>query len=253
MRQNLTTEDEKFLVIRTLSINYSSGDGEGIHGHDWAQLLYAGSGAIRAIVDNKVWIVPPRRALWIPAGLTHALNMLGPVELRTLYCSPVLGFASRQVCVLDICPLLHEAIIRSCALQCLDSREPAQERLVGLIIDEIATASSTAMFLQLPRDPRAKRLADRFMEEGTANVELESLLADIGLSRRTVERLFQAETGLAPARWRRILLLSRSLELLARGSSIDEVFPAAGYGTRSAFTEAFSKTFGFSPGNIGKH
>ncbi len=242
-------------MFRSLSVNYAAGGAESEHSHGWAQFLYARTGAIRVEARNRLWVVPPRRGLWLPAGVVHRLRMLGAVELRTLYLRPedvpqtlVPATATR---VIDVCGLLHEAILRICALRWLDERRVDDVHLAALVVAEIVVADSTSLHLVMPLDPRARRLADAMLApQLETHPELVDLYRTAGLSRRTGERLFKQETGLAPARWRRLAGLSRSLEHLVKGGRMESAVILAGYSSRAAFSAAFTKTFGFSPKSV---
>lgn len=215
--------------------------------HRWHQFLNARKGAIWAEIGDGIWIVPPRRGLWIPVGKLHRLRMLGAVELRTLYCREDIATKKSDVRVIDVCGLLHEAILRVCELQCLDQRRDSDKRLSALVIDEIDAATSAAIRLTMPSDPRARRLAQYFMDASSDHVSLASKYSAAGLSRRTAERFFRKDTGLSPGRWYRMARLSRSLEYLVDGGTIDGAAEATGYRSRAAFSDAFGKTFGFPP------
>ena len=54
------------------------------HRHERAQLIHATSGTMRVSTGDGVWVVPPQRALWMPAGVRHGIVMLGDVTMRTL-------------------------------------------------------------------------------------------------------------------------------------------------------------------------
>src|SRR4029077_1580671 len=45
------------------------------HAHDWDQLTYAASGVRRVHTDAASWVVPPHRAVWVPARTRHAEEM----------------------------------------------------------------------------------------------------------------------------------------------------------------------------------
>ncbi len=258
MRQILTIADEPYLSVRSLSVTYASGWTSLEHTHAWPQLLYCGRGATRVELNKRVWVVPPRRGLWIPAGVKHRIHALGRLELRTLYCKPnsaelhdsvVRGFT--------VAGLLHEAILRICELGALDQRCPAHATLADLVRNEIQDAKAEALALPLPTDARALRLSKLFLEAtlSTTNlahsgISLATSLATVGLSRRTAERLFVRETGLTPARWYRWARLGMALEKLLNGSSIEEAMFATGFRSRSAFTEAFTSTFGYAPADV---
>ena len=59
------------------------------HSHPRDQFIYAVSGLMRVFTQgesqNESWIVPPDRAVYLPARMTHAISMRGDVEMRTLY------------------------------------------------------------------------------------------------------------------------------------------------------------------------
>lgn len=250
MRQGMKIEDEAHMMMRSLSVNYDSGANEPEHHHEWGQLLYAEAGSIRAEVKNTYWLIPPRRTLWIPAYLKHRHRMLGAVKLRTIYVSPEMRSFHSDLRITNATPLLHEAILRACERHWLDRREPRDMRLAELIADELHRSEPVVIQLPRPSDPRAIRIAELFMTQEDPSAPLASYFEQAGVSRRTAERLFNAETGLSPARWRRVFILSKAIELLAQNVAIDEVAERSGYNSRSAFSEAFKHFMGMSPGAL---
>jgi AraC-like DNA-binding protein len=253
MRQNLTRAaltlaDEPHLIFRSLAVNYSAGGRGGLHSHPWPQFMYASKGAIRAEVDNKSWIIPPRRGLCIPANAPHRLDRSANLQLRTLYVRPELVPARVKPLAVNVSGLLHEAIMRVCEQNYLDGREATDRHLGAIILNEMEQAPSPAITLTFPRDARARKLASLFLEPDTVEAPLETLCTEAGLSRRTAERAFERETGVAPGQWRRFAALSQSLVNIAGGMKIEHAALAAGYQSRSAFSDAFAKVFGFPPG-----
>ncbi|GJL94008.1 MAG: transcriptional regulator [Hyphococcus sp.] len=253
MQCALSPAGKPHYILRTLSVDYDSGSTVSVGTHARPQLVHGRSDAVRAEVDDELWIIPPRRALLVPAQTPHKLKMLGRVKLRTLYCSPISPVRRLETRVIDVCGLLHEAILRCCELMCLDGRNDSDSRLAALITEEVLAAKSMTISLVIPKNERARRIADRFSDMETAHRELGSLLLDIGVSRRTAERLFQAETGLSRARWRRNALLSLAIERLAKGHSVAQIVQAVGYHSQPAFTEAFKRVLGFSPQTVLAH
>jgi len=65
--------------------DYPDGWVQDWHSHPRAQLVYASSGVMTITTPDGSWVVPPNRALWIPAGVDHHIVMSGPVTMRTLY------------------------------------------------------------------------------------------------------------------------------------------------------------------------
>src|SRR5690348_5345757 len=41
----------------------------------WDQLIYAASGVMTVHTGDGVWVVPPDRAVWVPSGVVHRIEM----------------------------------------------------------------------------------------------------------------------------------------------------------------------------------
>ncbi|MEM7704722.1 MAG: helix-turn-helix transcriptional regulator [Pseudomonadota bacterium] len=256
MRQTLKPQDEPYLLLRSLSIDYASGAREPAHSHPWGQLVFVQAGSLRLQVADGIWVVAPGRAVLLPAEQAHSLAMYGPARLRTLYLNPACLDSGQlkpsAIRTLEVCALLGELILRVCAVGSLDERETHHRQLYDLILTELSCASSEGLYLRLPTDPRGARLADLFMDEQHVNVPLLELCRAAGVTRRTAERLFRDSTGLSPARWRRRHLLARGLAALSEGVDVQTAAELAGYQYRSAFSQALTQVFGLSPGAVRK-
>lgn len=69
-------------------------------------------GVVRCEVEQSVWIVPPRCAVWIPGDLPHSLTVAGNVEVYILLVEPnAAPTLSRQCCTLSISPLLERLLL----------------------------------------------------------------------------------------------------------------------------------------------
>ena len=71
--------------VRTLAATFYAGATLGAHRHPWGQLVFAVSGVMRVTTEAAAWTIPPTRAIWLPAGVPHAIVIQGEVALRTLY------------------------------------------------------------------------------------------------------------------------------------------------------------------------
>lgn len=247
MRQPLTTADEPFLSIRTLSVDYAAGNVEENHHHAWAQIIYAIRGAIRVEAKEHLWMLPQGRAILIPALCQHRLKMPGNAHLRTLYFNTD-SFKGMALQGFSVSLLLHAAILRACELGWLDTRLPQDQTLADLIFNELKEATPALGPLRKPRDPRAISLMRAMMASENRALTIDDLCQPSGLSRRSAERLFEKETGQTPGRWRRTFLLSCAKEQLGDGLPIEEIVRRAGFKSRSAFNEAFKELTGELPG-----
>lgn len=242
------TDDEPHLAVRTLSLDLARGAVLPPHRHPWPQLLYASSGTLRATLDGEIWLVPPRRALVLPPACPHRLDALGEVRLRTLYLRPDATTERQRVRVIEVSALLHELVLRACARQWLDARDRAEGLMAELLVLELHQAEGSDVHLRLPTDRRALALAQGMLDGSV--VQLAPGLHAAGLSRRTAERLFAEQTGQSPARWLRLARLAQALERLMAGASIETAALAAGYTSRSAFSDQCLQVFGATPGAL---
>jgi len=194
------------------------------------------------------WIVPPQRGVWIPAETPHQVSIHGSVSMRTLYFKPrlVVRF-SRSCCVVNVSPLLRELILHACTFPALRRRVRAQAHLIDVIIDQLRAVEISPLQLIHPTDPRAVRIADGLLEDPGDPRSLDAICKSAGASKRTIERIFHAETHMSLGQWRQQLRLVRSLRLLAAGEKITRVAVDLGYSTPSAFIAMFRKALGTTP------
>src|SRR3981081_4510526 len=55
------------------------------HMHREAQLVYAARGTMQVTTPKGRWLVPPDRAVWVPARSEHSIDVLADIDMRTLY------------------------------------------------------------------------------------------------------------------------------------------------------------------------
>lgn len=216
------------------------------HAHPEDQLVYASQGVMTVRTTDGIWVVPPQRAVWIPARTPHSLQMSGAVSMRTVYLRA--GMAARlprACCVVNVAPLLQQLIIHLCTYKELSRRPRSQARLIDLLIDLLDTVQAVPLQLPIPSDTRAVRVATALQNDPEGG--LDKACRHAGASKRTIERLFQQETKLSLGKWRQQLRLMRSLQLLAAGEKISYAALEAGYGTPSAFIAMFRKALGTTP------
>jgi AraC-like DNA-binding protein len=219
------------------------------HSHPWHQLTFASQGVVTVRTREGSWVVPTHRGVWVPARTRHRLEMSGKVSLRALYVAPSLSTSlPDKCCVVAISPLMRELILRVSELKGLKSHLPLHAHLVPVMLDHLQMMESDPIHLPLPRDGRAKRIVSLLQGEPSDRRPLEELARSAGGSKRTIERLFKAETGLGFGKWRQQFRLGQALRLLAAGQAVTSVALDVGYESPSAFISAFRMTFGHTPG-----
>jgi len=246
----LTIEQERFLAIRAFAVACSSGYVIETHKHDWHQLVYACAGAMTVYGGRSSWMIPPGKAVFIPAGCSHSIRMWGNVAVRSLYFPASLeaaALAFDECRVISVTPLLRELILRVIEWKALDLRLPSHKSLLNVLLDEMNIAPVAPLMLPLPDDARALAVARHILACPTAADTLDELSHRYGAGRRTLERLFSDQTGLSFGLWRQKVRLLDSIRLLAEGKPVTEAAFDSGYASVSAFIAAFKHTFGCTP------
>ncbi|HEY6129484.1 MAG TPA: helix-turn-helix transcriptional regulator [Candidatus Acidoferrum sp.] len=234
--------------ITTLTRDYSDGEVCPLHFHDRDQVVYASRGVMTVRTKVGTWVVPPNRAVWIPAKVPHTITMSGTVAFRTLYLKPQLaGGLPRTCCVVNVSPLLKELIVHVCTFQKLKSSIQWQSHLIDVILDQLEKIKLVPMQLPHPSDPRAARAAEALMADPGKRHALTQICKSSGVSKRTLERLFQEDVGMSFGRWRQQLRLMHAMRLLANGAKVTHAALEAGYRTPSAFISMFRRTLGTTP------
>jgi AraC-like DNA-binding protein len=197
---------------------------------------------------NGTWVVPPHRAVWIPAEIPHTITMSGLVAMRTLYLKPRLARSlPRNCCVINVSTLLKELILYACSVRTLKKSVKWQMHLVAVILHQLEAVQTIPLQLPHLSDPRLVRIAEILMSDPRDSRTLAQLCKATGAGKRTVERLFQQQIGMTFGKWRQQLRLMRGMWLLAEGAKVTHAALESGYDTPSAFTSMFRKALGIPP------
>jgi AraC-like DNA-binding protein len=234
--------------VATLSWEYACGHHVPEHFHDEDQLVYAARGMMTVRAPGGLWFVPPRRAVWIPAKVAHAIDMTASVSMKTLYMEPRLVKALPRECrVVHVSALLHELVLRACAMGKLRRAMPKEAHVTALLVDELEAAPSLPAQIPGLRDPRALRIEGALMANPADKRSLAELCRHVGASKRTIERIFQSETGMTFGKWRQQLSLVHGMRLLASGTKVTAAAIDVGYDSPSAFIAMFRRALGTTP------
>jgi AraC-like DNA-binding protein/mannose-6-phosphate isomerase-like protein (cupin superfamily) len=235
-------------AIATLTRDYSADYVIPLHFHDRDQLVYASRGVMTIRTRDGTWVVPPNRAVWIPAEISHSIAMSGAVAMRTLYLKPGIAMGlPRDCCVINVSALLKELILYACTFRALKKTVKWQDHLIGVILHQLETVQMVPLQLPHLSDPRLVRIAQIFAADPSDRQTLAQCCRVIGASKRSVERLFQQEIGMTFGRWRQQLRLMQAMRLLAEGAKVTHAALESGYSTPSAFISMFRKALGTTP------
>ena len=231
---------------------YRKGHRLGTHVHREAQLVYAARGTMQVTTPKGRWLVPPDRAVWVPALLEHSIDVLADIDMRTLYFD--LDWLARQdrrddldaEYVVRVSRLLHETI-----LALFDGGRNAERAamLVKLTLLELHAAEDSATFIPLPHEARCRRAADIVLADPTGAHDIENLARAVGTSARTLSRLFASETQLSFKSWCQRARIAAAIEKLSTEANfpVKQLASELGYASVPAFSHAFRQVTGKTP------
>lgn len=215
------------------------------HSHPTHELLWSEQGASTASVDGRVWTITASFGLWIPAGVVHSGFTPAGLLLRAAHFSPSRVEAPAEVpAAVDITPLLRLLLDR---LITEELSEHSQAVTEAMILD-VLVRSPYELPLPIPDHPLLDPIVEAERSIPAEPVSLESWAQRLGVSSRTLTRTFEATTGMTFRDWSATARAQHALSLLTRDLSTEEVAQLVGYRSASAFTAAFRRVTGLTPG-----
>jgi len=235
-------------AVTALAKEFAPGARTGSHSHPRAQLIYAVEGIMRITTPDGFWALPPLRALWVPAGLPHGVDMVGAVSMRSLYVQPDAARGLWQECqVIEVSGLLRELILALTAEPIDYPPEGRAAQIAALILSELAAARVVPVQIPWPRDRRLQAICAAILDQPGLRRGIEDWGGEVGASARTLIRLFQAELGLNYRQWVQQVRLADAVCRLCLGESVARVAARLGYRSPSAFAAMFHRALGEPP------
>ena len=223
----------------------------GWHFHDVHEIEYACRGMVEVETEAGHYLLPPHQAAWIPAGLHHKTTLHAGVQtLAVLFAPSLVPTAGDRVRIIAVSALLREMMLysqrwpisRTESGAAADSFFPALGHVVAEALDD-----EMPLNLPVPADPVATA-ATEYTRAHLDRVTVSDVTRAVGVSERTLRRIFRAHLGMS---WRSYLLRARvlrSMALLAQPDrTVLEVSIAVGFDDVSAFARSFARHCGESP------
>lgn len=228
--------------IRVGSLDLLPGTSFDWHTHAAHQLNWAEDGVLTIATALGTWVLPPSRALWIPADTPHTTGSTRSTTMRSLLIHADL-VAWQTPTVVKVGPLLGPLLSYLASPLAPDPRARAE----AILQDLLEPVPTTPIQLPAPQDDRTSRIATGLRSNPADPRTLADWGRTVGASPRTLARLFGSETGMGFNEWRTRLRLTHALGLLASGSSVTATAHHVGYSTPSSFVAAFRRVTGTSP------
>jgi AraC-like DNA-binding protein/quercetin dioxygenase-like cupin family protein len=237
--------------VAAMSKTFKDGFEIAPHYHSRDQFLYSVTGLMRVRTQAEAWIVPPDRAVYLPARVEHSIGIRGLVTMSTLYITPrVQDGLPVAPTVLEVSPLLRELVLALIDEPVVYDEQGRGGALAGLIFSEIARARRLPLVIPMPRDPRLLRICNAMLADPARRRTLNDWAGDAGASVRTLARLFDEELSVGFVAWRQRVRFHNALEAIVSGEPIKLVAERNGYRSASAFSAAFRSIMGQAPSSL---
>ncbi|MDI7776670.1 helix-turn-helix transcriptional regulator [Asticcacaulis sp. EMRT-3] len=218
------------------------------HTHARAQLLYPAKGVVTVDTTHGAWVVPLERAVWIPAGVPHAVSMVGAVRTRSVlisdgYCPARAGHCE----VLAVSPLLRALLMEAVDLEAEYAEQGRDGLVMKLLMAEIDRAPIIPLSVPFPQSPALRARCHAFVARPDAGETIDKWAENLHLNRRAFTRLFRRETGMSFAEWRQQACVLAALPRLALGEPVTMIALDLGYDSPAAFSTMFRRWLGAPP------
>lgn len=215
------------------------------HSHPTHELLWNERGASTARIGSRVHTISPGVGLWIPAGVPHSgFTPAGVRHLAAQFSITRVEPPSDMPVTVEITPLLQLLLERSLDA---DLSERSRELTDAMILD-VLVPSPRELPLTVPDHPLLAPIVEALTEDPADPTTLEQWARRLGVSSRTLTRAFEASTGRGFRDWAATARAQWAVALLAADERIEDVAGQVGYRSASAFTAAFRRVTGMTPG-----
>ncbi len=223
------------------------------HAHpSWGELAFLpeGSGVFESA--SGTFLANRSQCVWIPPRHTHDFYLLEESLNRTIFVDESIfkgneRFSSMQS--IPITPLLRELMLTIDDWGLNLSVE--SDRRVGLVFWEAVTRSEPQTSqLVIPHDRRLQKLCAAVVSDIGGNISLEAWSRELGMSTKTITRLFFRETKTTFGHWVQLAKMEHARHLIEGGSSVTEAALSCGYSSISSFITVFKKVYGCTPGTL---
>ncbi|MEU6541453.1 helix-turn-helix transcriptional regulator [Streptomyces sp. NPDC047000] len=240
------SQAEKAAEPRDTTHAHLAGEVIGRHQHGYHQLLYVSAGVLAVQTGEASWVASRARAVWIPAGIRHQHRVHGHSSVHTL------GFAAHDTLLSARAPVVVavDTLVRELIIACSEPSLPQQEarHLRAVLRDRLRRALVEPLTLPVPDNSLLQQACALVTGDLRQPRTAAWLARSIGVSERTLARLFRSEFGMTYPQWRTNVRVFHAMVLLAEGASVSETGRRCGWATTSAFIDTFSRAMGQTPG-----
>ena len=203
--------------------------------------MFAETETMKVTSDRGVRIIPPHRAVWVPARYLHQVGTVDPVEMRALYFrrDACPRNAPEEPCVIQVSPFLRELVLRVTSMPTEYDESGHEGQIVALLPGEIDLSQTEIRQMARLQDSRLTAMERALASNPGDSRTLEEWADFAGASPRTLARLFLRETGMSFHLWREQFRVMNAIPELMNGRPITLLAGDFGYASAGASRPCF--------------
>lgn len=218
------------------------------HHHRWGEFVYAFDGVMEVELADRHILVPPQYGLWLPPEVPHrGLNRRAARHASVYVAAEHCTSLPAHVCALTVTPLLRAALEHLEQWPPTGPLQPAQQRLLAVVHDQLAAAGCADSYLPASHDALLHPVLQALQARPGDTRSVAQWAALVHSTERTFTRRCQRALGMTLTAWRERLRTLRAMEALAGGQTVDALAQSLGYASTSAFIAMFRRQTGTTP------
>jgi len=216
--------------------------------YPWHQWICATQGTLTVMVDRTWYVVPPKQALWLPAGTLYTLATMDGAEFTCISIEATVEVSLPSGCTMyRVSSLLLELLVEADHIRQSKEVSSYVGLLQRIIVEQLHRQTEQNFQLPWPTHERLLTICQQVYLHPDDGRTLDEWAVLLGISSRTLTRLFSEEMGISFRAWRYRLRLCRALEWLCHERPVTEIAQELGYANPSAFAYMFKESMGCTP------
>lgn len=223
------------------------------HRQAWGEFVYSFSGVMDVKLSDHHYLAPPQFGIWLPPNIEHVgLNRSEGCHCSLYLAHDLCAALPSTACTLTVSPLIRAILEHLWLHPPAVPRTDEDERLLRVLVDQLALAPSAGSYLPTTDDPLLGAVLHLLESHPGDNRSLSELARAVNTTERTLTRRCQRDLGISFAEWRQRLRVVKALPLLEAGQTVETIAFELGYGSSSAFIVMFRRLLGVTPDEFRK-
>jgi len=215
-------------------------------------LLYSAKGVLRIEAEDRYWLLPPSRALWIPADTAIEIEISHPVQCCSiLFAKDFINSTFSRCQVLALPNVVKEMILhsRKWGPDCTEFDDYAKHffQSIAHLCAELKDLPSE-LWIPKGQSKRIKQALQYTQKNLSQPITFTDIAQHTATTERSLARAFKTETDMT---WSQILRHMRMIHAIELLSNLDvqmiTISLEAGYHSLSSFNRAFKEFTSLTP------